>query len=114
MEHRPLGVRRPDRRDLHRLRQRLGDAGASVSFDDIALPDGTEHVVREWLDGWAITFRRRAARPTQQLHPHGRVRLPRRQRHRNPHSLLLLRVEGVSIEDERNAVMGRAIDYLLE
>jgi hypothetical protein len=50
-----------------------------------------------------------------QLHPDRRIGLPGRQRHLHTHSLLLgFGLEGVSTEAERNTVMGRALDHLVE
>ena len=47
VEHRPLGVRRRDRRDLHRLRQRLGDAGHRRLHRRHHAPRRHQHLVRD-------------------------------------------------------------------
>ena len=80
VEHRPLGIRRRDRRDLHRLRQRLGCPGHRSLRRRHHAPRRHQHLVRDRpgrLGDRRIPRGQRAQ--LQQLHPHGRHGLPRRQ-----------------------------------
>ena len=66
VEHRPLGVRRPERRDLHRLRQRLGIAGHRCLPRRHHAPRRHQHLVRDRPGGLGgHGSDRRAARPTR-------------------------------------------------
>ena len=85
-------------------------------IDDIALPDGTSTSFETGLDGWAIT----GPPPGSGPNANNFIRtdassFPVGNAIATPHSLLLgFGLEGVSTAAERNAVMGRALDYLLE
>jgi len=90
--------------------------GIGVFVDDITLPDGTSTSFETGLDGWAITGPPEGSAPNVnnfiQTDASG---FPVGNAISTPHSLLLgFGLEGVSTEDERNAVMGRALDHLLE
>jgi hypothetical protein len=90
--------------------------GIGVFIDDITLPDGTSTSFETDLDGWTV------ARPPEGSAPNVNefVRtdasgFPVGNAISTPHSLLLgFGLEGVSTEAERNAVMERALDHLLE
>jgi hypothetical protein len=90
--------------------------GTGVFIDDIALPDGTSTSFETGLDGWAIT----GPPPGSAPNANNFIRtdassFPVGNAIATPHSLLLgFGLEGVSTEAERNAVMGRALDHLLE
>ena len=116
VEHRPLGVRRRDRRDLHHLRQRLGDQGIGVFLDDITLPDGTSTSFETGLDGWVISGSPEgSAANANDFIRTDASGFPVGNSIATPHSLLLgFGLEGVSTAAERDAVMARALDHLLE
>jgi hypothetical protein len=90
--------------------------GTGVFIDDIALPDGTSTSFETGLDGWAIT----GPPPGSGPNANNFIRtdassFPVGNAIATPHSLLLgFGLEGVSTAAERNAVMGRALDHLLE
>jgi Zinc carboxypeptidase len=90
--------------------------GIGVFLDDIALPDGTSTSFEDGLGGWAIT----GPPPGSAPNANNFIRtdasgFPVGNAIATPHSLLLgFGLEGVSTADERNAVMGRALDHLLE
>ena len=117
VERRPVGVRREDRRDLDRLRQRLGHPGHR------RLPRrhraARRHRPRRSRPGWTAgrsPVRRRAAARTRTT---SSAPTPPASRSAaaitTPHSLLLgFGFEGISTAAERNAVMGRALDHLLD
>jgi Zinc carboxypeptidase len=90
--------------------------GIGVFLDDITLPDGTTTSFEEDLGGWTIagppegtaSNANNFTRTDASGFPVGNAIA-------TPHSLLLgFGLEGVSTEAERNAVMGRALDHLLD
>jgi len=90
--------------------------GIGVFVDDITLPDGTSTSFEAGLDGWAI------AGPPEGSAPNANnfIRtdasgFPVGNAIATPQSLLLgFGLEGVSTQAERNAVMARALDHLLQ
>ena len=90
--------------------------GIGVFVDDITLPDGTSTSFETGLDGWAITGPPEGSAPNvNNFIRTDASGFPVGNAIATPHSLLLgFGLEGVSTEDERNAVMGRALDHLLE
>jgi Zinc carboxypeptidase len=90
--------------------------GIGVFIDDIALPDGTSTSFETGLDGWAIAGPPDGSAPNvNNFIRTDASGFPVGNAISTPHSLLLgFGLEGVSTEDERNAVMGRALDHLLE
>jgi hypothetical protein len=90
--------------------------GIGVFLDDITLPDGTSTSFETGLEGWAVTGPPPGSAPNSnnfiQTDASG---FPVGNTIATPHSLLMgFGLEGVSTADERNAVMGRALDHLLE
>jgi hypothetical protein len=87
-----------------------------VFVDDVTLPDGTSTSFETGMDGWAITGPPEGSGPNA----NNWVRtdssgFPVGAAISTPHSLLLgFGLEGVSTPAERTAVMGRALDHLLE
>lgn len=90
--------------------------GLGVFVDDVTLPDGTSTSFETGLDGWAITGPPEGSganvnnfiRTDASSFPVGNAIT-------TPDSLLLgFGLEGVSTDDDRNAVMGRALDHLLD
>ena len=90
--------------------------GIGVFIDDIVLPDGTSTSFETGLDGWAITGPPEGSAPNvNNFIRTDASGFPVGNAIATPHSLLLgFGLEGVSTADERNAVMGRALDHLLE
>ncbi len=89
--------------------------GIGAFVDDITLPDGTSTSFETGLDGWAITGPETSAPNVNNFIRTDASGFPVGNAIATPHSLLLgFGLEGVSTEDERNAVMGRALDHLLE
>ncbi len=90
--------------------------GIGVFVDDIVLPDGTSTSFETGLDGWAITGPPEGSAPNvNNFIRTDASGFPVGNAIATPHSLLLgFGLEGVSTQDERNAVMGRALDHLLE
>ncbi len=90
--------------------------GIGVFVDDITLPDGTSTSFETGLDGWAITGAPEGSAPNvNDFIRTDASGFPVGNAIATPHSLLLgFGLEGVSTEDERNAVMGRALDHLLD
>jgi FAD binding domain len=90
--------------------------GIGVFVDDITLPDGTGTSFETGLDGWAIAGSPEGSAPNI----NNFIRTDASgfrvgNAISTPHSLLLgFGLEGVSTEAELNAVMGRALDHLLE
>jgi hypothetical protein len=90
--------------------------GIGVFVDDITLPDGTGTSFETGLDGWAIAGSPEGSAPNV----NNFIRTDASgfrvgNAISTPHSLLLgFGLEGVSTEAELNAVMGRALDHLLE
>src|SRR5262245_2443823 len=89
--------------------------GIGVFVDDITLPDGTSTSFETGLDGWAITGSPEGSAPNvNDFIRTDASGFPVGNAIATPHSLLLgFGLEGVSTEDERKAVMGRALDHLL-
>jgi hypothetical protein len=89
--------------------------GIGVFVDDITLPDGTTTSFETGLDGWAITGSPEGSAPNvNDFIRTDASGFPVGNAIATPHSLMLgFGLEGVSTEDERNAVMGRALDHLL-
>ncbi len=90
--------------------------GIGVFVDDITLPDGTSTSFETGLDGWAIAGPPDGSAPNvNNFIRTDATGFPVGNAISTPHSLLLgFGLEGVSTADERNAVMGRALDHLLE
>jgi hypothetical protein len=90
--------------------------GIGVFIDDITLPDGTSTSFETGLDGWAITGPPEGSAPNvNNFIRTDASGFPVGNAIATPHSLLLgFGLEGVSTEAERNAVMGRALDHLLQ
>ena len=90
--------------------------GIGVFIDDITLPDGTSTSFETGLDGWAITGPPAGSAPNvNNFIRTDASGFPVGNAIATPHSLLLgFGLEGVSTAAERNAVMGRALDHLLE
>jgi Zinc carboxypeptidase len=89
--------------------------GIGVFVDDITLPDGTSTSFETGLDGWAIGSPEGSAPNVNNFIRTDASGFPVGNAISTPHSLLLgFGLEGVSTADERNAVMGRALDHLLE
>ncbi len=90
--------------------------GIGVFLDDFTLPDGTSTSFETGLDGWAITGPPEGS--TANANNFTRTDasgFPVGNAISTPHSLLLgFGLEGVSTAAERNAVMGRVLDHLLE
>jgi hypothetical protein len=90
--------------------------GIGVFLDDITLPDGTSTSFEAGLDGWAITGPPEGtASNVNNFIRTDASGFPVGNAIATPHSLLLgFGLEGVSTAAERNAVMGRALDHLLQ
>jgi hypothetical protein len=90
--------------------------GIGVFLDDVALPDGTSTSFETGLDGWAIAGPAEGSAPNANNFKRTDASgFPVGNAIATPHSLLLgFGLEGVSTDDERNAVVGRALDHLLE
>ena len=90
--------------------------GIGVFLDDITLPDGTSTSFEAGLDGWAVTGPPEgSASNVNNFTRTDASGFPVGNAIATPHSLLLgFGLEGVSTEAERNAVMGRVLDHLLE
>jgi len=90
--------------------------GIGVFVDDITLPDGTSTSFETGLDGWAITGPPAGSAPNaNNFFRTDASGFPVGNAIATPHSLLLgFGLEGVSTAAERDAVMGRALDHLLE
>ena len=88
--------------------------GLGVFVDDVALPDGTSTSFETGLDGWAFTGPPAGSSSTNNFTRTDASGFPVGNAISTPRSLLLgFGLEGVAIEDERNAVMARALDHLL-
>ena len=90
--------------------------GIGVFVDDITLPDGTGTSFETGMDGWEITGPPEGSAPNvNDFVRTDASGFPVGNSISTPHSLLLgFGLEGVSTADERNEVMGRALDHLLE
>jgi Zinc carboxypeptidase len=90
--------------------------GIGAFVDDIALPDGTGTSFETGLDGWEITGPPQGSAPNANNFVRTDASgFPVGNAIATPHSLLLgFGLEGVSTADERRAVMGRALEHLLE
>ncbi|HEX5994599.1 MAG TPA: M14 family zinc carboxypeptidase [Jiangellales bacterium] len=90
--------------------------GIGVFLDDITLPDGTSTSFEAGLDGWTVTGPPEGtASNVNNFTRTDASGFPVGNAIATPHSLLLgFGLEGVSTEAERNAVMGRVLDHLLE
>ncbi|HKQ00239.1 MAG TPA: M14 family zinc carboxypeptidase [Actinomycetes bacterium] len=90
--------------------------GIGVFLDDITLPDGTSTSFEAGLDGWAVTGPPEGtASNVNSFIRTDASGFPVGNAIATPHSLLLgFGLEGVSTAAERNAVMGRALDHLLQ
>ncbi len=90
--------------------------GIGVFIDDITLPDGTSTSFETGLDGWDITGSPEGSAPNvNDFIRTDASGFPVGNAIATPHSLLLgFGLEGVSTEPERNAVMERALNHLLE
>ncbi|WP_322936881.1 M14 family metallopeptidase [Nocardioides bizhenqiangii] len=93
-----------------------GTQNLGVFVDDITLPDGTSTSFEGDLGGWEVT----GPPPGSAPNSNNFIRtdasgFPVGNAIATPRSLLLgFGLEGVSTADERNEVMGRALDHLLE
>jgi len=89
---------------------------SGVFIDDVVLPDGTSTSFETGLDGWAVTGSPEGSAPNvNDFIRTDALGFPVGNSIATPHSLLLgFGLEGVSTADERNAVMGRALDHLLD
>jgi Zinc carboxypeptidase len=90
--------------------------GIGVFLDDITLPDGTSTSFETGLDGWVIAEAPAGTAPNVNSFIRTDASgFPVGNAIATPHSLLLgFGLEGVSTPTERAAVMGRALDHLLE
>jgi hypothetical protein len=90
--------------------------GLGVFVDDVTLPDGTSTSFETGLDGWAITGPPEGSGPNvNNFIRSDASSFPVGNAIATPHSLLLgFGLEGVSTEAERDVVMERALDHLLE
>jgi hypothetical protein len=90
--------------------------GIGVFLDDITLPDGTSTSFEDDLGGWTVAGPPEGtASNVNDFTRTDASGFPVGNAIATPHSLLLgFGLEGVSTEDERNAVMGRALDHLLD
>jgi len=90
--------------------------GIGVFVDDITLPDGTSTSFETGLDGWASTGPPAGSAPNvNNFIRTDASGFPVGNAISTPRSLLLgFGLEGVSTAAERNAVMGRALDHLLD
>ena len=90
--------------------------GIGVFLDDITLPDGTSTSFEDGLGGWTVS----GPPPGTGTNANDFVRtdasgFPVGNAIATPHSLLVgFGFEGVSTDAERNQLMGRALDHLLE
>ena len=90
--------------------------GLGVFVDDIVVSTGEGSTSFEaGLDGWAVTGPRRAARPTANDWIRTTAAgFPVGAAITTPRTIIMgFGVEGISTPAERNAVMGRAMEYLL-
>jgi hypothetical protein len=87
-----------------------------VFVDDVTLPDGTSTSFEDGLDGWVISGAPEGSSPN----PNDFIRtdasgFPVGASITTPDSILMgYGIEGIATAEERNAVMGRAMKYLLE
>jgi hypothetical protein len=90
--------------------------GIGVFLDDITLPDGTSTSFEAGLDGWAVTGPPEGSAPNANNFIRTDASgFPVGNAIATPHSLLLgFGLEGISTAAERNALMGRALDHLLD
>ena len=90
--------------------------GVGVFIDDITLPDGTSTSFETGLDGWTVAGPPEGSAPNvNDFVRTDASGFPVGNAISTPRSLLLgFGLEGVSTEAERNAVMDRALDHLLE
>jgi hypothetical protein len=90
--------------------------GIGVFLDDITLPDGTSTSFEDDLGGWTVAGPPEGtASNVNDFTRTDASGFPVGNAIATPHSLLLgFGLEGVSTEPERNAVMGRALDHLLD
>ncbi|HEX5087658.1 MAG TPA: M14 family zinc carboxypeptidase [Nocardioides sp.] len=89
--------------------------GLGVFLDDIALPDGTSTSFESGLEGWTVTGPPTGSAPNaNNFIATDASSFPVGNTIATPHSLLMgFGLEGVPA-DERDAVMGRALDQLLD
>jgi hypothetical protein len=90
--------------------------GIGVFLDDITLPDGTSTSFETGLDGWTIAGPPEGSAPNVNNFTRTDASgFPVGNSISTPHSLLLgFGLEGVTTDAERDAVMERALDHLLE
>ena len=117
VEHRPVGVRRQDRRDLHRLRQRLGDPGRRRLPRRHHAPRRHQHVVRGRpgrLGGHGPPDRAARPTPTTGSAPTRRG-FPVGSSITTPDTVLMgSGIEGITFESQQAVVLGAAVKYLLQ
>ncbi len=93
-----------------------GTQGLGAFVDDITLPDGTSTSFEDGLDGWRVS----GAPQGSAANANDWIRtdasgFPVGASITTPRSILMgFGLEGISTEQERTAVMGRAMDHLLE
>ena len=93
-----------------------GTQGLGVFVDDIVVSTGEGSTSFETgLDGWVVTGAAAGQRgQREQLDPHRRLGFPVGAAITTPRTIIMgFGVEGISTPAERNAVMGRAMEYLL-
>jgi hypothetical protein len=90
--------------------------GIGVFLDDITLPDGTSTSFEGGFDGWSVAGSPEGSAPNvNDFTRTDASGFPVGNAISTPHSLLLgFGLEGVSTEAERNEVMGRALEHLLD
>jgi hypothetical protein len=90
--------------------------GVGVFVDDITLPDGTSTSFETGLDGWTVAEAPAGSAPNANSFVRSDASgFPVGNAIATPQSLLLgFGLEGVSTAAERNALMGRALEHLLD
>ena len=90
--------------------------GLGVFIDDVVLPDGTSTSFESDLGGWTITGPPTGSGPNANNWVRSDASsFPVGNAISTPQSLLLgFGLEGISTAAERNAVMGRVLDHLLD
>ena len=93
-----------------------GTQGVGVFLDDFVLPDGSTASFEAGLDGWSITGPPEGSGPNANNFIRTDASgFPVGAAISTPHSILMgFGFEGITSTEERNAVMGRAMDHLLD
>ena len=116
VQRRSLALGGPDRGGVDRVRDGPHDAGPGVLLDDITLPDGTSTSFEDDdLGGWHVSGAPPGSRPNaNDWIPATAASYPVGASVTTPDSIILgFGLEGLASPEERVAVMGRAIGYLL-